>query len=215
MKDDNTTIEIRDQTGRTTGPLSRQEFGHRVKLVSQKLANDRRQSADQSKPDMGDFNAPLAQIPIDADFKRDWLEDDDLQTRGEDMARKKFPDLEQFDIRFLWKKEGGAKGGKAILGKITLARGFTLFYSKAEAIVWLAADHLRIIKATEKVIDAVLFHELCHAVLKDGKEGVEPGLQLIGYDYEGFLAELREFGAWRTDLTRMAEAVGQLELFKK
>jgi len=94
-----------------------------------------------------------------------------------------------------------------VLGKTTLPRSYARFYSKADALVWVAADWLRELKASYRFLEAVLYHELCHL-----KFDLKDGLFLVGHDFEGFVAEYKEYGAWRADLKDLNENLKQLKL---
>jgi len=158
----------------------------------------------------GEGDSELAAIPGEKEFKSDFMADEALQEKGTQLMRDKFEDLVQFDIRFLWKKEGKTRNGKAVLGKTTLPRSYAAYYSKADVLIWVAADHLRALKASANYLEAVLYHELCHVKYDDDPES--GGLFLIGHDFEGFVAEYIEYGAWRTDLSKLADELKQLKL---
>ena len=166
MKDDNTTIEIRDQTGRTTGPLSRQEFGHRVKLVSQKLAGNPPINWTWAIS-MRLWRRSRLTLTSSAIGLRMTIS----RPAARDTARKKFPDLEQFDIRFLSEERGRRKRRKSNPGQDHARQGiYTVLRGRSDRVSSRHSppDHQG---HREGPTTAVLFHELGHAVLKDGKEG--------------------------------------------
>lgn len=65
-------------------------------------------------------------------------------------------------------------------------------YSEADFIIWLAADYLRnwheAGKLSEREIEAMLYHELCHAGVNDKNEP-----KIWPHQFEGFLSELEEY----------------------
>ena len=206
---DQTTVEIRTPDGKTSGPVSLDKLKEGLRKLREvplelKPPSVRRIIYDRSSAS----DTEPADIPADGDFKRDWLDDETLQEKGRDLIREKVDkELGQFDIRFLWKQTGGRRNGKATLGKTSLPRGYAKFYSKADALIWVAADHLRALKASCRFLEAVLYHELCH--LKFDPVG---GILLVGHDFEGFIAEFEQYGAWRTDLSNLAANLKQLKL---
>jgi hypothetical protein len=137
-----------------------------------------------------------------------FFEDEYLVNVGAALIEKRFEYLNDFEIRFLWKSEGGSSGGKSVLGKCTRPRGLLAKYSKADFIIWAAADHCRLLGITRYQLEALLFHELCHA----GRSAKEEPI-LIPHDFDGFCAEVERYGAWRHDLERALKSFKQLKLF--
>lgn len=109
-------------------------------------------------------------------------------------------------IVYRWKREGGEKSGKQILGQCVKASPLLRHLAAVDVIIWLAADHLR--GAAAYTVEAALFHELLHVDVTEGGRA-----RLAPHDYAGFRAELDEYGAWYDDLRLMADAARQLPLF--
>jgi hypothetical protein len=108
-----------------------------------------------------------------------------------DRFHDEFFHLKEAEVRLFWKKTGGMTGGRATLGKCQKASGLIEFYSDANYIIWLAADHLLQMSFTNWQVLALLYHEMRHTVVDDkGKFGVQ------GHDFEGFFDELETFGGW-------------------
>lgn len=116
---------------------------------------------------------------------------------------------------FLWKRKGGQSGGVAMLGKCQALGGVARHYAGKSYLIWLAADHCRGLRFTARQVEALVFHQLCH--LAPGEVDEETGEQeppvIVGHDFDGFLAELETYGAWRKELVRAQETLGQLRLW--
>ncbi len=130
-----------------------------------------------------------------------------LALRLIDSHPEKFAHLSQARFTCLWKKEGGLHDGKITLGKTSRATGFAKYFGAVDIVIWLAADHLR--HYCRRNVEAVLYHELCH-VGWDADSGL---ITLLPHDFEGFAAEVREYGQWRYDLEVAGKAFTQLGLF--
>ena len=126
-----------------------------------------------------------------------------------DRHPEKFAHLSQVPFATLWKREGGKAHGKLLLGQVKKISGLAKFYGNVELVICLSADHLRVGKATYRVIEAVVAHEMAH-VAWDAEKGK---VYLVPHDFEGFSFELREYGTWRTDLKIASEAFQQIGLF--
>jgi len=124
-----------------------------------------------------------------------------------DRHAASFGFLRQFQVAYLWKAKGGASKGTATLGKCEKASPLVAYFGEHHLIVWLAADHCRELRMTERQVEALVFHELSHASLTEDGD-----LAIVGHDFEGFASELREYGPWSADLQIMARAVEQLRM---
>lgn len=110
-------------------------------------------------------------------------------------------------ITYLWKRSGGATQGKATLGMCVKLSGLAKHGVGGDFVIWIAADHCRDLGLTAWQLEALIFHELCHVGRDEDKPTLAP------HDYTGFVAELREYGTWHSDLLAMARAAQQLPLF--
>ena len=122
----------------------------------------------------------------------------------------RFSHLATAQFCVLWKRSGGEKAGKATLGQTQRAGGLVRFFAETEFVIWVAADHCRTLEVTRQQLEALLFHELCH-IAWDPQRGRR---MLVGHDFQGFLAEVKEYGAWISDLEAVAKVMQQLPLFK-
>ena len=141
----------------------------------------------------------------------DFLPADDLEKVGRALikAHEELRHLKGVEITYLWKEKGGNKGGKATLGKCVLASGLVAHFSKATFVVWLGAENVREAKLSNWQVEALLHHELAHAVVDDGDDG--PEYSVRSHDFEGFTSEVRRYGLWKRDLEGMARTA-QLHL---
>lgn len=151
-------------------------------------------------------------VPIEEDFgTADFLPANDLQAQASELItlHTGFSHLASLTIHYRWKKKGGKKSGAAVYGKCVKPSGLLADYSEADFIIWLAADYVRDAEFTTRQIEALLFHEMCHAGVDD--EGDKPAL--IAHDVEMFRAEIVSYGFWNDELKSLETSVRQLDLF--
>jgi len=151
-------------------------------------------------------------IPDKSDFDAEFLDAPELKKIGEFLIEKypnDFGHLEQANVIYLWKEKGGESGGRATLGKCIRPTGLAKFFAckadseiteKVDYFVWAAADHLRDNRANHRTICALIFHELKHTSVQDGK------FVVVDHEFEGFAREIEEFGMWQSSIKRIAEA---------
>jgi len=155
----------------------------------------------------------LYPMPAPGDFDKagsDYLDAPELEKIGEALIDKQggFGYLREMKIVYLWKRKGGTRAGKAILGRCEQPTGLLAKFCTADFIVWLAADHHAAFRHTRFQVEATVFHELCHT--DHDEENDEPCR--VGHDYEGFCREVELYGAWRSDLEKAAQTFHQLPL---
>ena len=128
-------------------------------------------------------------------------------TIASDLTR--FGHLRDREVVYLWKASGGKANGKLVLGKCQKATGLVAHFSKADWVVWLAADHGRDLGLTRWQVEAGLYHELLHA----GADEVGTPT-LYPHDAEMFRAEIEQYGLWKSDLRFVADSFqGVLPMF--
>lgn len=152
-------------------------------------------------------------IPSAVEFEgADFLESDALKELGDGLTAQ-WPELqflEGYTIRYLWKADGGKKGGNPTLGKCILSSGLVEFFGLATWVVWLAADWAREFEFTDEQVEATLYHELLHCTLQ-GKNDDEPAIR--GHEFEGFAKEIERYGFWDQSMQIVRGAVqGRLSL---
>lgn len=152
-------------------------------------------------------------VPQEALFKGEKGEDldfipaPDLEKIAQELIGRhpRFAEIESLDIAYLWKRKGGSSKGRATLGRTQKTAGLLKHFSEFDFVIWLARDHAYEFGLTNKQVEAAVFHELLH-VFYDPEDG---GISLIGHDYEGFVAEIEEYGLWKRDLKLAGEAIGK------
>lgn len=160
----------------------------------------------------GDPDRP-ARVPDADTFKeegKEFLPADDIEAVAEALiSHHGFPWAGEVIISYYWRDKGGSSQGKAVLGKCVKLSGLAKVGIGGDFVIWLAADTARDVRLTAWQMEAAIYHELLHVGWNDeaDKPGVEP------HQFEGFLAELREYGAWHEDLANLAETATQLPLF--
>jgi Putative phage metallopeptidase len=118
---------------------------------------------------------------------------------------KEFYHLSEAKIGFFWKEIGGKSKGKLKLGECSLTKGIEFLAFKSDFTIWLAADNLS--GKTEHFIEAVIYHELCHA----GWDGENGKWKTIGHWFEGFPNEIKRYGLWKNDMQEMKEVFEKAE----
>jgi Putative phage metallopeptidase len=114
---------------------------------------------------------------------------------------------------FLWKRKGGASKGKSTLGKCQKPSGLLAHFARYDFIVWLAADHATEYQFSGVQLEALLYHELCHADLDEDEETGDRQWTIKPHDVEAFGSEVRRYGLIFEDVRSFAkEAARQLTL---
>jgi hypothetical protein len=156
-----------------------------------------------------------AWVPSEGDFEAaddEFLSDNHLERVGKALIASRMGiNTGHARVIYRWKEKGGASNGKNVLGKCVKLSGPAKHFGNAEYLVWLAADHCRVLGLTEWELEALLFHELMHVEEGEDDEG-NPTYKVRGHDAELFVAEFRHYGLWRPELERVSEAVKQIPL---
>lgn len=146
--------------------------------------------------------------PIPTDFgSGEYVEAPDLQAMAvllinQDAALSAAAD---WDIAYLWKKEGGKAGDQPRMADVIKPSGLLRYATQDDFMVWLAADHCA--KMTRNEIEQIVFRQLLRVgKTKDGDR------TLRDYEFRGFIAELRKYGHNARELGPVAEALSQMGL---
>lgn len=115
----------------------------------------------------------------------------------------------------LWKRKGGTSGGKDVLGKCQQLSGAARHFAGKRYLIWLGADTCRKARLTERQLEALVYHELCHLAPGDLDDdtGEEQAPKVVAHDFAGFTSELARYGAWQADLAVAQAAFEELPLF--
>ncbi len=123
---------------------------------------------------------------------------------------EEFAHLRGIEVRYLWKRRGGLKGGAPRLGALQKPGGLTAYaLGHPQFILWLAADHCREAKLTNEQMDALIFDLLCRGVADPDDHSA---FRVAGPDYEGNVLTLDKFGFWHPDLRELGAHIKQLNL---
>lgn len=115
-----------------------------------------------------------------------------------------------FTLEVVWKRKGGARNGKATLGKCAHPSGLLAFYSRKDWVIWVAADHARAMELNARQIEAVVYHELNHCGMEKDPEGEEPPrATVVGHDIEAFCREIQDYGFWRPEMEIAGQVVAR------
>lgn len=162
----------------------------------------------------------VLRVPSDAEFGDDeFFVSTALAHRAELLEQRHsglFGHLADLKVAYLWKKTGGRSKGKDVYGKTAKASGLVKHFSEHAAfVIWLAADHCRGAGYTERQLEALLFHEMCHTTVAEADEetGRGGGPALVPHDVEMFAAEVEVYGLWAAELRDVAPAFRQAGLF--
>lgn len=112
--------------------------------------------------------------------------------------------LSDYTLRFLWKRNGGKRSGRPILGKCVAPAGLLRFCSGADWIVWFAADYVRSGDFNAGQVEALFYHELLHCALTDDEKR-KPITR--SHDLEIFNKEIERYGLWMDDLRESAKVM--------
>ncbi len=136
----------------------------------------------------------------------------DLEAIGASLIRRtlSFTHLEQAVVTYLWKSKGGNGKGKRTLGKCQKPSGLLYHFAACDFVIWLAADHVRELQFDARRIEALVFHELCHADYEEDEENGAGRFTIAGHDVEAFMSEVRSYGAYTEDLQQFAGVCRQL-----
>lgn len=159
--------------------------------------------------------------PLEGEFEKldvEYIPDSELMLLARWLIENKrdLKHLETVSIAYLWKAKGGKSGGKNIFGKCAKTPPLVRAYEQSTFTIWLAADNVREYRMNDNQIEALLFHELCHASIEEVENETTGDLSykpvVLAHDVEMFLSELHEYGLWRTDLVRADSAFQQFRL---
>lgn len=174
-------------------------FDCRIDFVSQHFGSDF-------------YPVPSAQVFEDNEGQPlDFIPGADIEAMAAHVFRKHedlFRHILNFRLQFRWRAKGGQRQGAPTLGRCQKTAGLLREFSGADFVIMLSADHCRTYQLTFAQIEALVFHELCHV---DATDAYKPRIE--GHDFEGFVAELLHYGAWKNDLKAMEAAIVQPTLF--
>ena len=158
-------------------------------------------------------SSPLNLYPVPEDSEFEGLKSGFIDApKLADIARRliracgeQFAHLNGVSIAYAWKRKGGVSKGRVKFGAIQKVSGVASFLAEEryQFLVWLGADNVRENEFTERQVEALIFHELCHTVFDDEKDEVI----LVGHEFEGFRDELQRYGLWNKGAENFARAV--------
>lgn len=160
-------------------------------------------------------DAVYVRVPDEDEFSddSDYLDADDLADLLTEAIRR-FPRLSVIEdhglvVKVLWKKKGGKAKGHPTWGRCQIASGLVGHFSRADAVIWLAADHCKAEEYTTEQVIKLLYHQARHLDWEDGtidKDGIQgDGRPIItGPAVSLFEGEIKDTGAW--DRVRRAAA---------
>lgn len=151
-------------------------------------------------------NVP-ARIPMDMQFEQagaDFLAAPEVERIADQLVGdySELGHLTEYRLAYAWKRTGGESAGKPVFGKCVKSSGLVRFFGKNQFVIWLAADHCREYGFTERQLEALIYHELCHAGEVEDKNG-DMKAALNPHDVEAFASEIERYGLWTTDLQRV------------
>jgi hypothetical protein len=122
------------------------------------------------------------------------------------------------EIRYVWRDEHTTSKGAPVFGKARKISGLNAHLAGAREpasglfVVEIAADLWPKLEADQR--RALVDHELAHLHVDYDDETGEPMLSVRGHDVEEFNSVVRRHGAWRPELSLMAELAGQQRLLR-
>ena len=142
-------------------------------------------------------------------FGKDFMPAEALDALARDLSgrHEELHFLRDYDLQVLWKRTGGAKGGRGVLGKCYSPTGLMRFYSGKDWVIWLAADHIRAHGFNAQQTEALLYHEMLHCKVEEQPDR-PPKVTTVSHDIEAFNKEIERYGLWMQDLVDTAEVMG-------
>ena len=117
--------------------------------------------------------------------------------------------IRDHDLQVLWKRSGGRKGGRGVLGKCSAPSGLLRFYSGKDWVIWLAADHVRAHRFNAQQTEALLYHEMLHCAVEEESADRPPKITTVSHDVEVFNKEIERYGLWMQDLKDISATIGK------
>lgn len=156
---------------------------------------------------------PSVPIPAEETFtaqdEKDFIFDATLQEIGQRQIElyPEFVHLQEYNVRFAWKRRGGAIKGEPTYGSLVRGNALLRMLGNTDFVVWLAADHCREIDFGEREREALIYHQLAHSAADEyGKPFVQ------GHDLEMFTSEVERFGLWSLALRTARRTFEQVPL---
>lgn len=174
-----------------------------------RAASDRRRETIDWQPDA------TFPIPPDGDFfGATFIDAPDIEAIANGLLFKmpEFAGIGDLRVKYVWSRKGGAKNGKATLGKCTKVSGLAQFFGDCDFVVAISADNCRGFQLTNQQMKALVYHELKHIGLDEDEETGDPILSVRPHDVEMFLSELKHYGLWTSDLQAADSAFRQMRL---
>ena len=113
--------------------------------------------------------------------------------------------LNRATVSLLWKAKGGKSKGNVTLGRLQKPSGLLRHFSEQDYVIWFAADHCFERGFTNWQMLALLYHQLRHATLDESGN-----FAVRGHEFEGFIEEIRLFGAWESATRNIIRAAQKL-----
>src|SRR5690349_13596966 len=116
----------------------------------------------------GDPAEIFPDVPSEPKFdeaESDFLEAEAIEKIGVALLEKRpLPEaLRERTFVYLSQRKGGKSHGKAVLGRCRRPRGLLARFCDTDFIVTVSADHVAAARLTRFQMEALVFHELCHA----------------------------------------------------
>ncbi len=155
----------------------------------------------------------LFPIPVDDQFvdnETEFLPADEVRAIGEMLIEQlpEFGHLRTADIEYVFKRKGGATQGKQKLAFCAKTSGMTAYFSRAQFVIWIAADVCREFRLNNWQMEALIYHELLHADID--AESAKPAIR--AHDVEAFHAEIGRYGLWRSEFRDARDTFAQAAL---
>jgi len=160
--------------------------------------------------DLADTRLLNLMAPADHEFFGDFMSSEALDSLARELSERheELHFIRGHDLQVLWKRSGGSKGGRGVLGKCASPSGLTRFYSAKDWVIWLAADQVRAHAFNAQQTEALLYHEMLHCAVEEQPDRPAK-ITTVAHDVEVFNREIERYGLWMTDLQEVAEVIGQ------
>lgn len=200
---------VKDPTDGLLAELEAVAATDEAEVVIVKQPRRKVEAADDHVTLHGPVRAPnTAPYPVLADDQfgsADYVEAVDLISLAHKLTEgtPAFEHVKMLNVRYYWKRKGGMSAGKPVLGRCVRPSGLWKLHSDADFEIWLAADGCQ--GWNRGQVEALLFRQLCRI----GRD-TDGNTTLNAPDFVGFIAEIRQYGAWSPELGNAAKAFKQL-----
>lgn len=190
--------EVRDWRTFSKRPADATDDGEEAGVTHHHITDDEPRFSGAGASDGEPQQQSMFLIPSDGQFNGKLYRDaPDLANIAERLIEEHghLRELVNCQIRYFWRRKTGVSKGRVKIGYCKRASDLLGHFTGCDFIIWLSATTARDGKFTDRQVEAAIFHQLCHIETDD-----EGNFISARHDFEGFAAEVRQYGTWTEDL---------------